>query len=150
MMALCVRLVMTEDKDEMLALGKMQIEETLPHLTFERDVAEETFENSIKYADPTIFVAELDLKVIGYLVGLIQSYCFTSGIFVVQEVLYVHPDHRGTRAAASLVKAFIKWGQELEAREIIFGISNNFQPDRTAKFFELFGAKRCGFYLKKI
>jgi len=145
-----IRLLMPQDVPDVLNLAKMQVEETLPHLTFDPDITRMTLEQSIDFADPTIFVAEKDRKVIGYLMALINSYAFTDGIFTVQEVLYVHPDNRGSRAAAKLVKAFIDWSDRLEAKETIFGISNGFQPERTASFFEHFGAKRCGFYLKKL
>lgn len=144
------RLVMPEDKEPFLDLVRMQVEETLPHLDFVRELAEETFDQSVKHADPTIFVVEENREIIGYLVAFLESYSFTTGIFVVQEVLYVRPDKRGTRAAVRLIKEFVRWGEIVGAREWIFGISNKFQPDRTARLFErLTGAERVGVYLKK-
>jgi len=144
------RLAMPEDKDAVLSLAQMQVEETLPHLDFRRDLAEETFDQGIKHADPTFFVVEDNREVVGYLMGFMEGYAFTSGIFVVQEVLYVRPDKRGTRAAVHLIKEFVRWGEIVGAREWIFGVSNDFQPDRTARLFEkLTGAKRVGYSLKK-
>lgn len=144
------RLIMPEDKDAVLDLAEMQVRETLPHLDFERDLAEETVEMSLKHADPTLFVVEDNREVIGYLMAMLESYAFTTGVFVVQEVLYVRPDKRGTRAAVHLIKEFVRWGEIVGAREWIFGVSNGFQPDRTARLFEkLTGAKRVGVYLKK-
>lgn len=144
------RLAMPEDKNEFLALAQMQVEETLPHLDFVRDLAEETFDQSVKHADPTIFVVEENRTVVGYLLAFLEGYSFTTGVFVVQEVLYVRPDKRGTRAAVRLIKEFVRWGETVGAREWIFGISNKFQPDRTARLFEkLTGAERVGVYLKK-
>lgn len=144
------RLALKEDKEAVLDLARMQVEETLPHLDFVYEIAEETFDNAINYADPTIFVAEHKGEVVGYLLGLLEGYAFTSGNFIVQEVLYVRPDMRGTRAAACLTKEFLRWGDIVGAREWIFGISNKFQPERTARFFEHFGAERVGIYLKKV
>lgn len=145
------RLAMEYDRDAVLDMAAAQVAETLPHLDFERDLASETFDQSINFADPTIFVAEQGGELIGYLMGLMEGYAFTSGVFVVQEVLYVRPDKRGTRAAAALLQEFVRWGETLGARECIFGISNGFQPDRTAKFMEhLTGAKQVGVYLKKV
>lgn len=146
-----VRLALETDEDAVIELGRMQQEETLPHLDFVEWIARDTFQNYLKTADPTFFVAEENGVVIGHLMALIQGYAFTDGIYVVQEVLYVKPDKRGTRAAAALVKAFVEWGERLKAREIIFGISNKFQPERTAKFFELTaGAEQVGIYLKRV
>lgn len=144
------RLIMPGDKDAVLALAEMQVKETLPHLDFRRDLCEETIEMSLEHADPTIFVVEDNREVIGLLMGMLEAYSFTSGVFVVQEVLYVRPDKRGTRAAVHLIKEFVRWGEIVGAREWIFGVSNDFQPERTARLFEkITGAKRVGFYLKK-
>lgn len=144
------RLIMPEDKDAVLSLAQMQVEETLPHLDFRRDLAEETFWASVTKAHPTTFVADQDGEVIGYLMATLNEYAFSSGVFVSQEVLYVRPDKRGTRAAVHLIKEFVQWGEIVGAREWLFGISNGFQPDRTARLFErLTGAKRVGYHLRK-
>lgn len=144
------RLIMPRDLDDVLSLAQMQVEETLPHLDFRRDLAEQTFWASVTKGHPTGFVAEENGQVIGYLMGVLEEYAFASGVFVVQEVLYVRPDKRGTRAAVHLIKEFVRWGEIVGARELIFGVSNGFQPDRTARLFEkLTGAKRVGLYLKK-
>lgn len=144
------RLAMPEDKDAVLSLAQMQVEETLPHLDFRRELAEETFDQSIAHAYPTIFVVEDNREVVGFLMGMLEGYAFTTGVFVLQEVIYVRPDKRGTRAAVHLIKEFARWGEIVGAREIIFGIANGFQPQRTAKLFEkLTGAKIVGYCLKK-
>ncbi len=144
------RLVMPEDKDVVLSLAQMQVEETLPHLDFRRDLAETTFWASVTKGHPTTFVALQDDEVIGYLVATLNEYSFSSGVFVSQEVLYVRPDKRGTRAAVHLIKEFVQWGEIVGAREWLFGISNGFQPDRTARLFErLTGAERVGYHLRK-
>jgi L-amino acid N-acyltransferase YncA len=146
------RLAVAADEEAVVGLARMQVEETLPHLDFSEEATRETFQQAVRHADPTIFVCEgPGREVVGYLMALANGYAFTSGLFVVQEALYVRPDKRGTRAAAHLVKQFVQWGEHMQAREIIFGISNDFQPDRTARFFELTaGAKTVGYYLKKV
>lgn len=145
------RLIMPEDADAVLSLAEMQVQETLPHLDFRRDLAAETIEESLRTADPTFFVVEDSREVVGYLMAFMESYAFTTGIFCVQEVLYVRPDKRGTRAAAHLVKEFVRWANIVGAREMIFGISNKFQPERTSRLFQrLTGAEEVGVYLKKV
>lgn len=146
------RLAVAADEEAVVALARMQVKETLPHLDFSEEATRETFQSAIKGADPTIFVCEgPGREVIGYLMAFVHGYAFTSGLFVVQEALYVRPDKRGTRAAAHLVKQFVQWGEHMQAREIIFGISNGFQPDRTARFFEaVAGAQVVGYYLKRV
>ena len=145
------RLAMPEDKDAVLELAEMQVRETLPHLDFQRDVAEQTFENAVEHADPTIFVCEDRGEVIGYLMGMLEGYAFTSGVFVVQEVLYVKPEKRGSRAAVHLIKIFDEWAKIVGAREAIMGISNKFQPARTSRLFQrLTGAEEVGVLRKKV
>lgn len=144
------RLATPEDKDAVLSLAQMQVEETLPHLDFRRDIAEKTYDQGMIHAHPTFFVAEDNREVTGYLMATLESYAFTSGIYVSQEVLYVRPDKRGTRAAVHLIKEFEGWGHIVGAREWMFGVSNGFQPERTTRLFEkLTGAKPVGFFLKK-
>ena len=143
------RLAMPKDRKAVLGLAKMQVEETLPHLDFHAGIAGATFDESVTMGHPTMFVAEANGKVIGYSMCMLEGYAFTTGTFVVQEVIYVRPDKRGTRAAAALLKQFIQWGHDVGAREWIMGISNAFQPERTARFMEHFGAERVGIYLKK-
>lgn len=144
------RLIMPRDLDAVLSLAQMQVEETLPHLDFRRDLAEQTFWASVTKGHPTGFVADEDGQVIGYLMARLDEYAFASGVFVSQEVLYVRPDKRGTRAAVHLIKEFVRWGEIVGAREWLFGVSNGFQPERTARLFEkLTGAERVGYHLRK-
>lgn len=144
------RLALASDKTRVMELAQMQVEETLPHLDFRLEIAEETFDHYLRLAEPTFFVVEKDRQIVAYSMCLLQGYAFTDGVFVVQEAIYVEPEHRGTRAAALLVKQFIAWGDQLDAKETIAGIANGFQPERTARFFEHFGLKTVGMYLKKV
>lgn len=145
------RLAMPEDEDAVVELARLDVAETLPHLDFREDITRETFKQAMKSGDPTIFVVEKNREVVGFLMALLNGYAFTDGLYVVQEVIYVRSDMRGSRAAAFLVKAFVQWGERLGAKEIIFGISNKLHPERTARFFELVaGAEQVGFYLKRV
>lgn len=144
------RLAVPSDEQDVVDLAKMQVAETLPHLGFEHGVAEETFRRGVRTADPTFFVVEEDRVVIGFLMAFMNSYAFASGLFTSQEVIYVRPDRRGTRAAVHLVKIFNEWSDRLNAKEIFTGIANGHQPERTAAFFEHFGFQRVGLYLRRI
>jgi L-amino acid N-acyltransferase YncA len=80
----------------------------------------------------------------------IHGYAFTSGIFTVQEVLYVKPGSRGTRAAAQLMAEFVRWSDMLHARESFGGNSNGFNSERTARFLEHFGFRKVGYSMKRV
>ena len=141
------RLATEADRVEFLRLGRSHAAEFVADLGFDDEIAGQTFQAYIDTAEPTIFVVGDSGRLSGYLLAHIHGYSFTSGVFVSQELIYVVPDKRGTRAAARLIRAFIQWGEALNAKQIFFGISNNFQPERTARLFEHFGAQRVGFNL---
>ena len=143
-----VRLVTEADTPAILALGRQMVAEVASHHVFDDEVARETIRASLTTATPTCFVVEQAGAVIGFLYGFIHGYSFTAGISVVQEVLYVRPDKRGTRAAALLILAFKRWGEGLDAKEIVFGISSGINVDRAARLFERFGAQRTGYWLR--
>lgn len=144
------RLIMPGDEQAFLDMGHAQVRETVPEKEFDRERATRVFRASIEKAHPTIFVAEQQGALIGYLAAALCEYSFATGIYVEQRVLYVRPDKRGSRAAASLVLEFIRWGDEVGAEEWLFGVSNGREIERTARFFEKFGAKRVGYHLRKV
>ena len=142
------RLTMPEDKGAVLQLAEQLVTETLPDMDFRADLVSEEFDRAVDTANPTIFVADDNGRVVGFLLCRLHTYMFSSGIYASQEVIYVRPDKRGTRAAALLIDEFLRWGEIIGAKEYTFGVSNGFHPDRTARLFERFGAKRVGVYLK--
>lgn len=141
-----VRLAMEGDMDAVLALAEQQVAETLPHLTFDRSIAQASFLEAISNGDLGIVAEASDGEIVGFLHARMYGYTFCSGIFVSQEVIYVRPDKRGTRAAAALLTEYIRWGDIVGAKEILFGISNGRNPDRAAKLFEHLGAERVGYH----
>lgn len=147
-MTLVVRLAMPWDKAGVIELARLQVEETHAHLDFRPDLVAETFRNAITKGDPALWVAADDSGLVGFLWARIYEYAFSSGIFVSQEVLFVRPDKRGTRAAVKLIDEYKSWGDMLGAREILFGVSNGRQPDRVAKLFQRKGAELVGHHLR--
>lgn len=145
-----VRLALPADEDACVELARFQVEETLPHLDFDEATTRRTFQRYLDTADPTIFVAVEKGAVIGHLMALMHTYAFTSGLFTVQEVLFVRPDKRGTRAAALLMDEFTRWSDQLGARENIGGNSNKFHSERTAKFLSRFGFEIVGYSMKRV
>lgn len=145
-----VRLGRPDDEDAVVALTKRDVAETLPHLDCDEAMVRETYRRYLKTAVPTVFVADDNGVVIGFLLAYIHGYAFTRGIFTVQEVLYVDPTSRGTRAAAHLMAEFVRWSDMLGARENIGGNSNEFHSERTARFLEHFGFKKVGYSMKRV
>lgn len=132
-------------------MAKMQTAETLPHIPFDEPTALQTWRNYLTSASPTFFVCEdEDRRLVGLLMALVQPYAFATGFFIGQEVLYVVPEKRGTRAAARLIKAFSDWSDRLGPRETYTGIANGFKVERTSRFLQHFGFTPVGATLRRI
>lgn len=144
------RLAMPRDEDAIVALTQLDIGETLPHHTVVEARVRDTFKRSIERADPTIFVVEDRGEVVAFLLAILNGYAFTDGVYTCQEVFYVRPDRRGTRAAALLMGEFLRWSQIVGAKEIIGGNSNGLYSERTRKFLERFGFQAAGYSMKKV
>jgi GNAT superfamily N-acetyltransferase len=143
---MAVRLVMPEDKGAVLSLAEMQVVETLPHLAFDAELAGAAFDEVLKGDGQIGWVAQGASGINGFLWAKLCGYAFASGVFVQQEVLYVRPDKRGTRAAVELLLEYIRWGEIVGANETLFGISNGHKPERAARLFERLGAERVGYH----
>lgn len=145
------RFARAEDEEQCVALARMNVEELLPHLVYDEAVARATFHRSLTEAQPTFFVAEEGGgELVGFIMALTCGYGACAGFFATQEVFYVRPDKRGTRAAALLVQKFNDWADSLGPEEVHAGVANGFQPERTARFFEYYGFERVGLYLRRI
>ena len=139
-----VRLGLEQDADAVIELARQNLAETRPELGFEEGRAYQTYFEYIDTAEPTIFVVEDRREVIGFLLTSILAYRASAGHYTTQEVLFVRPDKRGTRAAVLLMKHLISWSRSIGAREIIGGNDNSFQSERTEGFLRHFGFERVG------
>jgi L-amino acid N-acyltransferase YncA len=142
-----VRLALEEDVDAIIAMSKINAQ-TRPTLKFNEARARATFQSYIDNASPTFWVCEENREVIGFFVGEFRAHYAFDGLFTVQDVLFVRPERRGSRAAVLLMKNFIAWSKRLGANEIIGGNDNEFNSDRTAQFLEHFGFERVGFAMR--
>lgn len=145
-----VRLGLEEDEDEFVELARQAAAEGSPHVPFVEQVMRETYRRYLATAHPTFFVAEQGRKLIGFMKASISGYDFSDGIYTTQEVLYVHPAKRGTRAAALLMENFCQWSDRLGALENTGGNDNDLTSERTAKFLGRFGFKRVGYFVRRM
>jgi len=144
-----VRLALESDIDAVVEMASDNMK-TRPDIEFDEFKCRETYYAYLDRASPTIFVVEDKREVVAFLLADMYEYRAASGLFTCQEVLYVKPANRGTRAAVLLMKHFIAWSVMLGAKEIIGGVDNEFNTERTAKFLEHFGFKRVGFAMRRV
>lgn len=147
--AVFVRLALASDEDAIVDLGRMNAEETKQADVFSERRAREVIDEYLAKANPTIFVADHRREVVGFLIAYTGLYEHRDGFFTSQRVLYVRPDHRGSRAAILLMKELVRWSTELGAAEIVGGNDNGFQSERTARFLEHFGFEKVGYAMTK-
>lgn len=143
-----VRLALEDEEDQIVEMA-CQAMATRPELAFDEARCRETFRDYLNKASPTIWVAEDHRGIAGALAADFYLHRAASGLFVVQEVLFVKPERRGGRAAASLMKTLIDWSREIGATEIVGGNDNEFNSERTAKFLGRFRFRRVGHAMRR-
>lgn len=145
-----VRLAREYDEDTLVAMARMCAAEGMPHIEFVEKRVRETFRRYLKTANPTFFFAEQDGKIAGFLQAAICGYDFADGIYTAQDVLFVRPDKRGSRAAALLIREFVLWSDQLGALENRGGNDNGLTSRRTARFLSKFGFAEVGYFVRRI
>lgn len=146
-----IRLAIDNDEDAVIELMRADVEETkFPHTGYVEPRARETFQGYLARADPVIFVAEEGRKIVGMLAASLVGYRLAYGHKAICEVIYVDPAYRGSRAATRLLRHAEAWARRVGAKELVGGVENNYQPDRTARFFELHGFKRMGYAMTRV
>lgn len=127
------RLATQSDANAVVELGRLQAAEAAPHLAYDPATAYRTFQRYLDAAQPVIFVVEgPDRAPVGFFMATIQDYAFTTGYFVGQEVLFVHPDHREGEAVSALMRAFEEWVATFPAREAYIAVANDSSRERIA------------------
>lgn len=143
-----VRLALESDADAVLDMGAANVAETCPGEEFEYEIARRTFQTYLNTSNPTIFVAEKNRELVGFLQAGWFTHLHRTGLFTVQQVLYVSPENRGTRAAVKLTKELIRWSAQLGADHIEGGNDNGFNSERTAGFLSHFGFEKVGYAMR--
>lgn len=140
---------MPEEEDVFVELARLTVAESYPDQVFSEERTRETFQRYLKTAHPTFFFADQDGRVVGVLQATISGYDFADGIFTTLCGTFVHPDKRGTRAAALLLSAFTRWSDQLGAIESTGGNDNNLTTERTTRLLGHFGFEPVGTFVRR-
>jgi GNAT superfamily N-acetyltransferase len=144
-----VRLALETEEDAYVELARQAVDESARHVGFNPGRVRATFHSYLDTAHPTIFVVEQNRELIGFMNATISEYTFADGIFTTQEVMFIRPDKRGTRAAASLVRHFTAWSDRLGAVENTGGNDNALFTEQTARLLEKNGFERVGLFMRR-
>jgi GNAT superfamily N-acetyltransferase len=144
-----VRLALAEEEDVFVALARICEAESYPHRKFNEKITRETFRRYINTANPTFLFLEDNRRVAGVLQASISAFDFSDGIYTTLCGTFVHPDYRGTRAAALLIAEFCRWSDRLGAVESTGGNDNGLTTERTTRLLGLFGFEPVGNFVRR-
>lgn len=145
-----VRQALESDRQALLALGRQLTAEKTPHLVFDEARANRAVDNHLACRNIAFFVVEEGEEVIGFLGALLNDYMAHAGFSVAQELFYVRPDKRGTRAAASLFAEFNRWADSLGPEEVFAGIATGHRPAVAARWMRRFGFEPVGPSMRRL
>jgi N-acetylglutamate synthase-like GNAT family acetyltransferase len=135
------RLFAEGDRERMIELAHQHQRERAPYLTFSRAHMNATLDRALESPNFTVFVAEDDDGVIGYLAAARVYYAACSGFYIEQQLFYVEPRKRGSRAAAKLFIGFVRWAELQQAEEIF---ANLWERKGGARWLQRFGFESAG------
>lgn len=144
------RLALDEEEDIFVEMAKAAAAESTPHLPTSEARIRRTFQRYLRIGNPTIFFADHRRDIAGFLIATMSDYRHVDGLYTTQEVLFVRPEKRGTRAAVVLMRELVRWSEMLGALEITGGNDNALTSERTARFLAHFGFERVGFFMRRV
>lgn len=130
------------DQVAILVMGQTMVAELRPNLTFDLVRAMQTVDRALRAG--TIFVVEEAYEVVGFLIAARIDYAACSGFYVEQQLFYVRPDKRGTRAAAVLFAGFVRWAESQRPEEVFAGIGWGRRSAAAARWIGRFGFEPAG------
>ena len=140
-----VRVATLSDVPCLVTLGKAFIKEApnynnRPYLA---DNAAKHFTNLIK-GNGVVILVEQDQQIIGGFVGRIGGDWFNNTKIAFDDVLYVKPEFRKTRAAYVLIQTFIGWAVGMGADRIQCGTTTGVESAACIRLYKHFGFTEYG------
>jgi GNAT superfamily N-acetyltransferase len=121
--------LLTHDQmEDLVALGRLFIMESGPHLDYDEEEVRKTCKMVIKDIEReyvNIFLVYREHELIGFLYCSCGKYLFNKQRYAQQELIFIRPAYRGTRAFLKLIKAFEEWARLRSAMEIWMGNAHN-------------------------
>lgn len=140
-----LRVATLPDVPAMVALGQEFIKEAPNYQgrDYVTEYAEKHFTNLIK-GGGVIFLVEHQEQIIGGFVGRMGGDWFNDIKIAFDDVLYVAPDFRKSRAAYMLIQAFIRWAQLMGADRIQCGTTTGVESAACIRLYKHFGFTEYG------
>jgi GNAT superfamily N-acetyltransferase len=139
-----VRLARETDREALHAMGEAMQAELRPDLPWCGPRWDEHIDRALVKDWPTILVVTIDTEPVGFLLANRAEWEGASSFFIFQRLLYVRPDKRGTRAAATLLARFVEWAESFNPVEILCGIGEGRRSRAAARFLKPLGFVPAG------
>lgn len=147
-----VRKAVAADAMRVVSLAHRYYEEApyMPY-AFDYNAAMASFFTAIHDPDHVFLIAVTDnLKFAGMLWGIkANPLPWTPSVSAMDILFYVGKEHRGSRAAVSLVREYEAWAKASGCDEVILSTSSGLDMDRTTGFYKRLGYKLVGYQLQK-
>lgn len=95
------------------------------------------------------FVDEREGKIVGVIVGMVDTYFFGDDYVLSDYGLFVLPKYRKSKSGSRLLEAFINAGEQIGVKEICFATSNMEDPNALDLLCKKVGLNKIGSVYKK-
>lgn len=95
----------------------------------------------------TIFIVVSGSNIVGGIVCLTTKDWFNDDLIAFEQVLYVKPEYRVTRAPLMLIDAFVEWAKSMNADRIQCGTTTGIQTKGCLRLYKKFGFREHGVVL---
>lgn len=135
-----------DDVPALVELGALMAAESphYAHLPYSPAKMDRLFHTLIESADGFLMLAEANGVVVGVMAAMIGEHWMSEARIATDFGVYLNADHRGSSAAARMVKRFLKWADERGSMQTTLGISTEVNVDQTARFYALLGLRQFG------
>lgn len=140
-----VRPATLDDLPDLLEIARQFIQEAPNYSSRELDeqALTENLSQVIQGAG-TVFVAVQDHEIAGGIVCLTTKDWFNNQVIAFEQVFYVKPAYRSTRAALYLIDTFITWAKHMNAGRIQCGTTTGINTQGCIRLYNHFGLKEHG------
>lgn len=140
-----IRLAQNEDFPAMMALGRLLHGESgFRALPMDETRMLEIGRRGLKDGNPGLFVAERNGEIVGMAIVVLGEYYFSPIRSATVQLLYVHPDARGSWAAIKLLRVIRKWAKQNQAQDLHVNVTTGIDPARTDRFLRTMGFRQTG------
>lgn len=140
-----VRPANLSDVPELVKLGQSFIQEAPNYHSrqFDADALQQNLEGVVNGLG-SIFVVEHHEEIAGGIVCLTSKDWFNNDVIAFEQVFYIKPANRTSRASFLLLDAFIAWSKHMGASRIQCGTTTGINTNGCIRLYEHFGFTQYG------